>query len=276
VTRSRAFLIQLTASAAALAAVFAVVRWAWYPGPLFTLEGGRDGLLLVVLVNLVLGPALTLLLFKPGKRGLWLDMTVVVLLQLGALAYGLWALHDTRPVLLVHTDDHFAPLTRATLSEWDPGSAVLGKWERLTLQKVQVALPDDPEAYAAVLRESRSRPGGLFALFDRYQSLESAWQQALRDAVRIEPYVARKTEWRQRLDTLLADLGRPLETLAFFPYIGRQTRAFLVFDRGSGALVGLLDIPYDPLLARPEVSRLQRAGLRPPGAGGQPPLPSGS
>jgi len=276
VTRSRAFLFQIVASSAALATVYAIVRWAWYPGPLLALEGGQDGLLLLVLVNLVLGPALTLLLFKPGKRGLWLDMTVVVVLQLGALAYGLWALHDTRPVLLVHADDHFAPLTRATLGEWDPGGAVLGKWERLTLQKVQVALPDDPEDYATVLRESRSVPGGLFGLFDRYRPLESAWQQALRDAVRIEPYVARKTEWRQQLDALLADLGRPLETLAFFPYIGRQTRAFLVFDRESRGLLGLLDVPYDPVLARPEVSRLKRAGLQRPGAGGQPPLPSGS
>lgn len=263
-TRSRAFLIQIVASAVALGAVFAVVRWAWYPGPLFALEGGRDGVLLVALVNLVLGPALTLLLFKPGKRGLWLDMTVVVLLQLGALGYGVWVLHDTRPVLLVHADDHFAPLTRATLTEWDPAGAVLDRWERLSLQRVQVDLPDDPEAYATILRESRSRPGELFALFDRYEPLESAWQQALLDAVRIELYVARKTEWRQRLDALLADLGRPLETLAFFPYIGRQTRAFLVFDRASSALVGLLDVPYDPLLARPEVSRLARAGLRPP------------
>jgi len=276
VTRSRAFLVQLAASATALAAVFAVVRLAWYPGPLFTLEGGRDGLLLLILVNLVLGPALTLLLFKPGKRGLWLDMTVVVLLQVGALGYGLWALNDTRPVLLVHADDHFAPVTRATLGEWDTTATVLGEWEGLTLQKVQVALPDDPEDYAVLLRESRSRPGGLFALFDRYHPLESAWQQALQDAVRIEHYVARKAEWRQRLNKVLTDLGRPLETLAFFPYIGRQTRAFLVFDRGSSALVGLLDVPYDPILARPEVSRLKRAGLHPPGAGGQSPLPAGS
>jgi hypothetical protein len=265
VTRSRAFLIQLAASAAALTAVYAIVRWAWYPGPLFVMEGGRDGLLFVVLVNLVLGPALTLLLYAPGKRGLWLDMTVVVLLQLGALGYGVWALNDARPVLLVHADDHFAPLTRATLGEWDPGDAVLGNWRRrLTLQRVQVELPDDPEAYAAVLRDSRSRPGGLLALFDRYGPLESAWQRTLRDAVRIEPYVARNAEWRQRLDDVLAELGRPLEALAFFPYIGRQTRAFLVFERSSSALVGLLDIPYDPLLARFEVSRLERAGLRPP------------
>jgi hypothetical protein len=264
VTRSRAFLIQLAASAAALAALYAIVRWVWYPGPLFALEGGRDGLLLVVLINLVLGPALTLLLYKPGKRGLWLDMTVVVLLQLGALGYGTWVLHDTRPVLLVHADDHFAPLTRTTLTEWDPDGAVLREWERISLQRVQVDLPDDPEAYAAVLRESRSRPGGLFALFDRYAPLESAWERTLRDAVRIDLYVARKTEWGQRLDDLLAGLGRPLEALAFFPYIGRQTRAFLVFDRSSSALVGLLDIPYDPLLARFEVSRLERAGLRAP------------
>ena len=263
-TRSQAVLIQVVASAAALVAVFALVRWAWYPGPLFALEGGRDGLLLVVLVNLVLGPALTLLLFKPGKRGLWLDMTVVVLLQLGALGYGVWVLHDTRPILLVHADDHFAPLTRATLTDWDPGGAMLARWGRLTLQEVQVDLPDDPEAYAAVLRECRSRPGGLFTLFDRYQPLASAWQRTLRDAVRIEPYVARTAEWRAQLDEVLADLGRPLETLAFFPYIGRQTRAFLVFDRSSGTLVGLLHIPYDPALARPEVSRLERAGLRPP------------
>ncbi len=263
-TRSGAFVLQLVCSATLLALVFGLLKWAWYPGPLFALEGGWEGLRLVILVNLVLGPALTLLLFKPGKRGLWFDMTVVVLLQLGALAYGVWALYDARPVLLVHADDHFAPLNRATLTEWDTTGAARDKWQRLTLQRVRVDLPDDPEAFAAVLRDSRSRPGGLLALFERYQPLDEGWQETLRDAVRIAPYVERKAEWRQRLDALLADLDRPQDDLAFFPYIGREQRAFLVFERATGTLVGLLDVPYDPLLARREVSRLERAGLRRP------------
>ena len=62
----------------------------WYPGPLFYTDGGGDGLRIVVLVDFVLGPSLTFLLFNPAKtrRALTVDFVLIGLMQVAALAYG--------------------------------------------------------------------------------------------------------------------------------------------------------------------------------------------
>lgn len=262
-TRFKAFGIHLAISLAIFMLVLGLLVLAWYPWPLFDLEGGWQGIRLVALVDIVIGPVLTLILFKVGKPGLKLDMSLVVLMQLGALVYGMWNLYDARPVLMVHADDHIRPVSRTLLTEWDPSGGVLRQWEGMTPRWLRVELPDDPEAFADLYLKIRKRPGGLHGLAERYQALHEGWQKALRDAVRIEPYVRRVPEWQQRLALFLTTEQRGLDELAFFPYTGRRERAFLVFDRATQELVGVLDIPYDPGLASAEVPRIERVRSAP-------------
>lgn len=172
--------------------------------------------------------------------------------------YGMWNLYEARPVLLVHADDHFKPLSRTLLAEWDATGSVLRKWERATPQHIRVDLPDDPIVFADLYQENRKRPGRLHGLTERYHPLHEDWQQLLKDAIRIEPNVASETVWEQRFTAFMSTLGRAVDELAFFPYIGRHKRVFLVFDRKTQGIVGVLDIPYDPMVGRPEVSRIDR------------------
>ena len=263
-TRFKAFGIHLGISLAIVAFVLGLLVFIWYPWPLFDLEGGWQGIRLVALVDVVLGPALTLILFKAGKPGLKFDISLVVMMQISALVYGMWNLYDARPVLLVHADDHFRPLSRTLLAQWDDSGAVLQTWERVTPQQVRVDLPSDPVAFADLFQQIRDRPGGLHGLADRYQPLHDGWHEMLNDAILIEPYVSLESDWEQRLAVFIKTLDRAVDELAFFPYIGRRERAFLVFDRKTGGIVGVLDITYDPALARPEVPRIERMGLRIP------------
>ena len=270
-TRFKAFGIHLGISLAILVLVLGLLILVWYPWPLFDLEGGWQGIRLITLVDVVLGPALTLILFKSGKRGLKFDMSMVVLMQIGALMYGMWNLYEARPVLLVHADDHFKPISRTLVAEWDSSGAVLRQWERMTPQSVRVDLPADPEVFVNLYLESRNKPGGLHGLAERYAPLHDGWQQVLQDAIRIKTYVSFEAKWEQRFNELMDTLDRPIEELAFFPYIGRHKRAFLVFDRETQDIVGVLDITYDPALARPEVSRIERKVLTRRNEPGRPP-----
>ncbi len=92
---------------AALAA--GLVFGLWYPYPYRELSGGRELFLLIVSVDVVCGPLLTLVLFNPTKpRGeLWRDLGLVALIQLGALGYGLWTVWQARPLFLVQEVDRF-------------------------------------------------------------------------------------------------------------------------------------------------------------------------
>ncbi|MDD5277240.1 MAG: hypothetical protein PHR16_14315 [Methylovulum sp.] len=108
--RLKAFWLHLSASALLLSVFAGLVLFLWYtPWPLLSLQGGVKILGLMVLVDVVLGPSLTLLVFKPEKkRGeLIADMALIVILQLAAFGYGGWILYTERPLFLALAADRF-------------------------------------------------------------------------------------------------------------------------------------------------------------------------
>jgi len=107
--RARAAGIHLSISMA-VAAVCAVLVFAlWYPGPFRWLAGGRDLFLLVMSVDVVIGPLLTFAVFNRTKsaRHLGRDLAVIAILQTAALAYGLHTVYIVRPVAMVFEVDRF-------------------------------------------------------------------------------------------------------------------------------------------------------------------------
>jgi hypothetical protein len=105
------------ASLLVAAIVGALVFGVWFPHPFRQLAGGTELFLLIMLVDLVCGPLLTLVLFNPAKpkRELVIDLGLVVLVQLAALAYGMWTLHVARPLYLVHEMDRFKVIALADI-----------------------------------------------------------------------------------------------------------------------------------------------------------------
>ena len=91
----------LSLTLAALAAL--LVFGLWYPYPYREISGGRELFLLLVSVDVILGPLVTLAIFDHRKAWpiLRRDLAVVGLLQLSALGYGLWTVAVARPVHLV-------------------------------------------------------------------------------------------------------------------------------------------------------------------------------
>lgn len=107
IARLKAFLIHLMISTCIAAAVIAVVFFVWYPAPLHTAAGVTKIFLLLLAVDVVLGPLLTLIVYKAGKKTLIMDLTVIALLQLSALGYGVWTVAEGRPAWLVFGGDRF-------------------------------------------------------------------------------------------------------------------------------------------------------------------------
>ena len=87
-SRLRAFLVHLSLSAAVVGSVFAVVFLVWYPESYFEVVGAWYLVRILFIVQIVLGPLLTFIVFKPGKPGLKFDLSVIALVQVVALVYG--------------------------------------------------------------------------------------------------------------------------------------------------------------------------------------------
>ncbi len=102
---------------AALAAV--IVFMVWYPFPYRELSGGRELFFLIMAVDVVCGPLLTMVLFNPAKPRieLYRDLGLVAFIQLGALAYGLLTVLQARPLFLVHEVDRFKVITAVDIDK---------------------------------------------------------------------------------------------------------------------------------------------------------------
>lgn len=105
--RFKAFLLHFASSAIVGILTLVLVFQLWYPAPLHEAVGVTHIFILLLLVDVVLGPLLTLLVFKVGKKTLIFDLSVILLLQLSALGYGLWAVAEGRPAWLVYNVDRF-------------------------------------------------------------------------------------------------------------------------------------------------------------------------
>lgn len=96
-------LLSLAVAAAAAWLVFGV----WYPYPYSEISGGRELFFIVIIVDVLMGPLLTLAVFNRNKpaRELRRDLAIIGLLQIAALVYGLWTVSVARPVHLVFEVD---------------------------------------------------------------------------------------------------------------------------------------------------------------------------
>ena len=105
----RHLLLSLGMALASAAVVFGL----WYPSPYRQLLDVHHIFVLVLAVDVVCGPLLTLVLASPKKsrRERWLDFSLVGAIQLAALAYGMHSVWAARPVALVFEVDRLVVVT---------------------------------------------------------------------------------------------------------------------------------------------------------------------
>jgi hypothetical protein len=108
-TRLKATLTHLLISTTLAGIVICLILFGWYPPPYFWALGGPMLLALLVGIDIVLGPLMTMILFNPAKsrRELTLDLTIIGIVQLSALSYGIHSGYVGRMVYGVFADDAF-------------------------------------------------------------------------------------------------------------------------------------------------------------------------
>jgi len=270
-TRYTAFAIHLATSLLVVGVLLGISILSWFPSPLFEIDGGWSGLRLVALVDLVLGPLLTLIVFRAGKPGLKVDMGIIASVQIIALSYGVWTLHENRPVLLVYADDLIKPVPASVVQDIDPQGRLLGRFGDEFPIKLAIPIPTDPEESSSYVLERVFSKTPLHLHIDDYVRLSEWWPEVTADSLNIEKYAARKPEWQQALAHSLADLKRPVDELVFLPIKGRKKSGIIIAEATSGDFVGFIDIPFFPEWGSRRVPLKERLAIAmPPAVPGQP------
>ena len=142
--RLRAGFIHLCLSAAIAALVFVPIYFIWYPDVLYESAGGRDLFLLIVSVDVTLGPLITTVVYVPGKWGLKFDLVVIGTLQLMALAYGVSVLFESRPVNIVFVKDRFELVSVVDLDAAEVAKAKYPEFRSFSWTGPKLAAADLP------------------------------------------------------------------------------------------------------------------------------------
>lgn len=245
-SRLKAAAIHLALSALVATLAGLLVFAVWYPFPYRDISGGRDLFLLVVTVDVILGPLITFAVFnlaKPRKE-LRRDLAVVGLLQLAGLAYGLWTVHLARPVHMVFEYDRFRVVHQVEIPEEVVALAPAGIPVAPLLGPTPLALRpfkdsnEDRDYTMAALQGLH-----LSARPDLWQPYEAGRAQVLKAAKPVTQLKSRFPERSAEIDAALQKAGRSAAQASYLPLIARKAEGWTVLlDSGTAEIVGYLPL----------------------------------
>jgi hypothetical protein len=244
-TRWQAAPIHLAISAAIAVIVVAAMLLLWYPPPYFRASGGQKLLLLLIGVDVVIGPLLTLIVFDPRKKHLKLDLAVIALLQLAALAYGASIMFEARPVYVAFAGDRFELVEANAIDDTDLAQAAYA-FRALPLTGPRVVgtrLPVDPAERDRLGRAAML--GGSIGLFPQhYVPYTTVTREAIARAQPIALLRARHPNRATEIDAWVSASGKPERALRFLPLQARHGDMCVIIDAATGTVLGVL--PIDP------------------------------
>ncbi|MCI5106056.1 MAG: hypothetical protein MRY76_05035 [Pseudomonadales bacterium] len=169
--RWQAFALHFGISVLVFLLLLAIILVFWYPGILFSIDGGWTGLRIVIAVDLVLGPLLTLIVFKPGKPGLKFDLTCIGLFQAVCLSAGMWIVWNERPVALVLAYDTLYSLAAGDFENYGKDPALLDAFPGSFPKLLYTELPENDISADIVSIRSQFIGDPLFMQTERYRPM---------------------------------------------------------------------------------------------------------
>ena len=241
----KAFLIHLTISAAIIAVVFMLIFFYWYPRPYFEANGAWSVIRVLVIVDLVMGPLLTLVLFKKGKPGLVFDICMVALVQVAALVYGIQVIYGERPYYLAFAVDRFEVIGKVEIDQ-----------SQLNYPELKLKPKKGPIlVFTDFPKDKKEREKFLFSVVmdgqpdlerrpEYYHPYLSHKDKVIEKAKPLRELIERDEKNKLEIDKFLDRQGGSQEDYLFLPLVGKNNDLALAIDKVTG-------LPVDGISADP-------------------------
>ena len=234
---------RLALSLAVLALLCGVVGLAWYPGLHWQMAGVSKQLLILVGAVLVIGVGLSTLVYRPGKRGMTLDLVIIVLVELAAIVYVGSLLYERRPQYLVFVIDRFQVVGADQVTDHAYRFPELDTSQLIGPILARAQFPDDPAERAAVKK-------GIF--FDGHPDIDVRpdhwypWQSGvpsvLAAAGSLSEFRRRGDRHEAVVDKWLSAQAADVDDYLVLPVAGKISDATALVDPATGYPVAMLNI----------------------------------
>ena len=242
VTRWQAAGVHLGISVAIGLAVLLLMLTVWYPWPLFEAMGGSGLLVILCGADVVIGPLITLIVFRQGKRGMKFDLAAIAFVQLAALLYGAHIVYLARPAFIVFVKDQFEVAIAADLSSQQLAKARYPQFRKAPLLGPLVVAADFPTDPA----ERNKVVAAAFSGIDMQQFPEyyAPYADRTREVLAAAKPIARIRKLEPKtgeiIDRWLALSGTAEASVRYFPLRAREAWVAVLVDAKTARIVKML------------------------------------
>jgi len=222
-----------------------LVLGVWYPYPYREISGGRELFVLLVTVDVILGPLATLAVFNRAKPWAVLrrDLLVIGALQFAALVYGMHTVYLARPVHLVFeynrfTVVHAVDVPAELLSKTPAGIDAMPLFGP-TLLSLR-PFKDEKEKADATFADI----SGLKLPYrpDFWQPYAAATEEIRKESKPIARLMDRFPDQAQTIRALVQEVNRKPEDLVYLPMIGFKSFWTVFLDPATAQIVAFMPL----------------------------------
>lgn len=221
-----------------------VIFGIWYPRPWGKVTGANELVLLLMGVDIVLGPLLTLAVFRSGKRGLKFDLAVIALLQACAFSYGMSIVVRARPAFVVAAVDRFNLVLANDLEAADLAKGKQRQFRHAPWTGPLVVgsqLPTDAKARSTVLISGMSGKD-IERMPEYYVDYSSAVPGVLARTKTLDSLEGKTANATAIIESWKQAHPEQAEQVVWLPLVAPQGSFTALLDRSSGRIVDILSI----------------------------------
>jgi hypothetical protein len=242
ISRLNAVLFHFSISLAVFFLMFVILISIWYPGIYFGSSGGLQGIKIVAGVDVVLGPLLMSIVFNPRKTlpELKTDISVIVIGQVIALLWGVYALFDQRPVAVVFWENSFMTVPAYALKE-----------QAYSLENLNILSNDKPPmVYAKKPKKLEDLKNMMDVILKQhipphhqpglYRPLKDHFFEIKPQQVNIDEVLVKSPEVKNQLLPVLQKNKKNTNDVFYFLLQSKYRNGLLIFDTDARYLGGVM------------------------------------
>jgi hypothetical protein len=245
--RLKAFGLHLLASTTALSLILGLLYLGWYRWPGWYLADAAHLILVMIGVDVVLGPLTTLIIARSTKprRELKRDITMIVAVQLCALGYGTVSLWQGRPLYFAFSESVLQMVQAYDIDadEWAQGSRqnpdLAPHWYSLP-RWIWAPLPKDPEESQKIVASAITGGNDVIDMPRAFKR----WEQGLPDLraqlKKVDNVAYFPKQEKETLKTRMRAARLATDQLNAMPLTGRGHPLLAVFDPSSAKIIAIV------------------------------------
>lgn len=244
-SRLKAAAIHFTCSLIIVTIFVLILIKLWYPTPFFSASGGWQGLKIIALVDLILGPLLTLIIFNDNKsrKELSIDLSLIVAVQLAALVWGIHTIYHQRPVAAVFWEDKFYTVPASAIENQNIHLDALKRFSDSSPAYIFAHRPETTEEWQPVLDKMEKSQIPPHHQIELFRPLAENFDKIYPYNLNIKEIIAENTEINNNIQDILNTSNTQLDENHYIGMESKYRNIILIYN-ANNKLIGSVSAPY--------------------------------